>query len=206
MGMSLSAIARSRSTDRVTRVVVGPEVERPRTQHAFPSLRRWPCALADHRESGRPIERGAASGHSTVGRRVLVVDDESSMRMVCRFNLLAAGMEVREAANGREALALIREELPDLVLLDVMMPELDGWEVARELQRDPHTRDLPIIFLTARAEPSDRQRAAELGAVGYVAKPFDPIELPATIERILEQLARGQRDVLRRAVEEVSGY
>ncbi|MGH3003789.1 MAG: response regulator [Gaiellaceae bacterium] len=133
---------------------------------------------------------------------MLVVDDEASVRMLCCFNLLAVGFDVREAVDGREALALIAEEIPDLVLLDVMMPAIDGWDVARELQRDARTRDLPIVFLTARAEPADRQRAADLGAVGYVSKPFDPIELPATVEKTLEQVARGEHVALRRAVRE----
>jgi CheY-like chemotaxis protein len=83
-----------------------------------------------------------------------------------------------------------------------MMPELDGWELARELQRDPRTRDLPIVFLTARAERADRQQAADLGAVGYVIKPFDPIELAETIDLILERLAQGERDALGRGVRE----
>lgn len=122
--------------------------------------------------------------------------------MICHFNLAAAGMDVREAADGREALELIRADLPDLVLLDVMMPGVDGWEVARQLQADPRTRDLPIIFLTARAELADRRRAADLGAVGYVSKPFDPLELPETIEWVLQQVADGERDALRRSVRE----
>lgn len=185
-------------------VFVRPEVVRARKAQGVASLRRWPCALAERRESGRPIERGAVSGHSTAGWRVLVVDDEPSVRMICRFNLLAAGIDVREAVDGREALALVREDVPDLVLLDVMMPALDGWDVARELRSDPRTRDVPVVFLTARAEAADRQQAAELGAVGYVLKPFDPIELPARIHRILERVERGERDALRRAVGEAS--
>jgi two-component system copper resistance phosphate regulon response regulator CusR len=120
--------------------------------------------------------------------------------MICHFNLAAAGMDVRQAANGREALEAIRDEVPDLVLLDVMMPEVDGWEVAQQLQADPRTRDLPIVFLTARAELADRRRAADLGAVGYVSKPFDPLELPALIESVLERVAEGQREALQRSV------
>lgn len=200
--MSRSSTDNHRSNGRVRRASVGPEVVRVRAAPGRPSLRTWPCALAAREESGRPVERGSAAGRSTVGRRVLVVDDEAPVRIICRFNLVAAGVEVREAGDGREALALIREEVPDLVLLDVMMPALDGWDVAGELQRDPTTRDLPVVFLTARAEPADRRRAAELGAVGYVLKPFDPLVLPATIERILEQIARGEREALRRAVRE----
>lgn len=200
--MRQSAIGQSRSTGRVEGVVVRPEVVRARGSNRLRSLRRVPRACAERQESVRPVESGAASESSTVGRRILVVDDEASMRIVCRFNLLAAGFDVREAGDGREALELIREEAVDLVLLDVMMPVLDGWEVARELQADPRTRGLPIVFLTARAERADRERAAELGAVGYVLKPFDPVGLPATIENILEQLARGEGESLRRAIRE----
>jgi CheY-like chemotaxis protein len=198
--MSQSVIRTSRSNGRAGRGVVGPAVVRARRPER--PLRRWPRSLAERQESQRPVDRGAASGDPALGRRVLVVDDEASVRMLCRFNLAAAGMDVREAGDGREALERIAEEVPDIVLLDVMMPAIDGWGVARELQRDPRTRELPIVFLTARVEAADRQRAADLGAVGYVSKPFDPIELPATVERILEQVARGERGALRRAVRE----
>lgn len=194
-----------RRRDSVEAIVVAPGVTR-RPRLALRPIRspRWPCALAAGHSAGRPVEQGAASGQSTVGRRIVVVDDEPSVRMICRFNLVAAGMEVREAVDGSQALSTIRDEVPDLVLLDVMMPNLDGWEVARALQSDPRTRELPIVFLTARAEQTDRARAAELGAVGYLLKPFDPVALPSTLESILERLARGGRDDLRRAVREGS--
>jgi CheY-like chemotaxis protein len=178
--------------------VIAPYRERHNRRRG--PVRRWPSALAQPHRSSRPVELGAAEGRSALGRRILVVDDESSVRMICHFNLAAAGMDVRQAANGREALELIRDDVPDLVLLDVMMPELDGWEVARQLQADPRTRELPIVFLTARAELADRQRAADLGALGYVSKPFDPLELPETIEFVLEQVASGRREALRRSV------
>jgi CheY-like chemotaxis protein len=194
-----------RRPNRVEAIVVAPGVaRRPRLQLRPVRSPRWPCALAAGHSAERPVEQGAAAVRSPVARRILVVDDEPSVRMICRFNLAAAGMEVREAVDGSEALSTIREEVPDLVLLDVMMPNLDGWEVARALQGDPRTRELPIVFLTARAEQTDRARAAELGAVGYVLKPFDPVALPSTLESILERLARGERDALRRAVREGS--
>src|SRR5205085_12649041 len=106
---------------------------------------------------------------------------------ICSFNLEAAGLEVRQAVDGDEALALALEERPDLVLLDVMMPGRDGWTIASELRADPRTRDLPIVFLTARVDEVDRRRARDLGAVGYVTKPFDPLAPPARLERILER-------------------
>jgi DNA-binding response OmpR family regulator len=136
------------------------------------------------------------------GARVLVVDDEMSMRLLCQVNLNAAGFEVSEAADGEEALSRIRELLPDLVLLDIMMPKRDGWSVAAELARDSRTLELPIIFLTARADKADRERAYELGAVGYIVKPFDPLSLAETIGAVIERIARGEREEVRRAVRE----
>ena len=97
---------------------------------------------------------------------MLVVDDERSIRSSCRVNLVASGIEVLEASDGRAGLELARKERPDLVLLDVMMPELDGWTVARELAADEKTRDIPVVFLTARADPADRRLGEQLGGVG----------------------------------------
>jgi two-component system, OmpR family, alkaline phosphatase synthesis response regulator PhoP len=138
-------------------------------------------------------------GGGTV-RRVLVVDDERSIRLLCRVNLAASGMEVLEASNGHEALELARKERPDLLLLDVMMPELDGWSVARELAADEETREIPIVFLTARADPADRRLGEQLGGVGYVVKPFDPVSIGDFVENVLLRLERGEREQLRRAI------
>jgi len=132
----------------------------------------------------------------TVARRILVADDESTIRLLCRVNLTAEGMEVLEAPDGEQALELARRERPDLVLLDVMMPGRDGWSVARALADDEDTREIPIVFLTARAETTDRLRAHELGGVGYILKPFDPIRLAGTIETTLSRIARGERALL----------
>jgi len=131
---------------------------------------------------------------------VLVVDDESPIRMLCRVNLTAAGIEVLEADNGRDALELIRRELPDLVLLDVMMPDLDGWEVARRLAADPKTSEIPIVFLTARAGEADRRLGEQLGGVGYVVKPFDPVRIGDLVEEVLTRIEQGEREALRRGI------
>ena len=130
--------------------------------------------------------------------RVLVIDDEAPIRLLCRVNLEAEGMKVLEAADGPSGLEKAKESRPDVVLLDVMMPGLDGWRVAEELLDDDRTRDIPIIFLTARAEFRDRARGLDIGGVDYVTKPFNPIELAPLVRDLLDRLERGERDELRR--------
>jgi DNA-binding response OmpR family regulator len=130
--------------------------------------------------------------------RVLVIDDETPIRLLCRVNLEAEGMEVLEAADGRSGLELARRELPDIVLLDVMMPALDGWRVAEQLIEDSATADVPIVFLTARAELRDRARGLDIGGIDYITKPFNPTELATLVRRLLARLERGERDELRR--------
>ena len=130
--------------------------------------------------------------------KVLVVDDEPATRLLCRVNLEAEGMEVIEAGDGITGLEMARSEHPDVVLLDVMMPALDGWGVAEELLKDPKTAGIPIIFLTARAEFRDRARGLDIGGIDYITKPFNPVELAQLVESLLERLARGERDDLRR--------
>jgi CheY-like chemotaxis protein len=129
---------------------------------------------------------------------VLLVDDELAIRTICRVNLESDGLAVLEAKNGAEALDEIRRQRPSLVLLDVMMPGLDGWDVAEQLAADAETRDIPVVFLSARAAPEDRLRAQQLGAVGYVVKPFDPIELAGFVRDVLGRVARGEREQLNR--------
>jgi DNA-binding response OmpR family regulator len=134
----------------------------------------------------------------TNATRVLVIDDEAPIRLLCRVNLEAEGMDVLEAADGPSGLEKARAEAPDVVLLDVMMPGLDGWRVAEELLDDPRTESIPIVFLTARAELRDRARGIDLGGVDYVTKPFNPVELAPLVRDLLERVARGERDALRR--------
>jgi two-component system phosphate regulon response regulator PhoB len=129
--------------------------------------------------------------------RVLVIDDEAPIRLLCRVNLVAEGMEVLEAADGMTGLARAREQLPDVVLLDVMMPGLDGWHVAEELLADRRTAAIPIVFLTARAEMRDRARGLDLGGLEYVTKPFNPLELAPLVRDLLVRVERGERDALR---------
>jgi DNA-binding response OmpR family regulator len=130
--------------------------------------------------------------------KVLVIDDEAPIRLLCRVNLEAEKMEVFEAADGLSGLELARKEKPDVVLLDVMMPGMDGWQVAEQLLDDDATNQIPLVFLTARAELRDRARGLELGGVDYITKPFNPVELASIVETLLERVRRGERDELRR--------
>jgi DNA-binding response OmpR family regulator len=131
--------------------------------------------------------------------RVLVVDDEAPIRLLCRVNLEAEKMEVLEAGDGPTGLEMARKEHPDVILLDVMMPGLDGWRVAEELLEDPATSSIPIVFLTARAELRDRARGLDLGGLDYVTKPFNPVELAPLIRDLIARVEGGEREELRRA-------
>jgi DNA-binding response OmpR family regulator len=130
--------------------------------------------------------------------RVLVADDEPPIRLLCQVNLALAGMDVLQAADGQEALDLARSQVPDLILLDLMMPRLDGWTVAEELAADKRTSGIPVLFLTARATTADRRRAEELGALGYILKPFDPVGLGPLVTEVVARCERGEADELRR--------
>jgi len=107
-------------------------------------------------------------------------------------------MEVREAEDGLVGLAAAREERPDVILLDVMMPGMDGWQVLEELLGDEQTQGIPIVFLTARAEVRDQARGLELGGIDYVTKPFNPLDLAPLVENLLERVSRGETQNLRR--------
>jgi DNA-binding response OmpR family regulator len=137
------------------------------------------------------VAGGRVSSLSVATTRVLVIDDEPPIRMLCRVNLEAEGMEVLEAVDGPSGIEVARSELPDAILLDVMMPGIDGWQVAELLLEDEATRDVPIIFLTARADLQDRVRGLEIGGVDYVTKPFNPAELEAVVRRAVERSGSG---------------
>src|SRR5438309_6543642 len=130
--------------------------------------------------------------------RVLIIDDEAPIRLLCRVNLEAEQMEVLDAGDGPTGLEKARSEQPDVILLDVMMPGLDGWQVAEALLDDERTRSIPIIFLTARAEIRDRARGLDLGGIDYVTKPFNPLDLAPLVRALLERVSRGEQDDLRR--------
>jgi DNA-binding response OmpR family regulator len=117
-------------------------------------------------------------------RRILVVDDEERMVRFIRLNLEHDGFRVTEAFNGSQAINSVRSSLPDLVLLDVMMPDLDGFEVLRIIRETSH---VPVIMLTAKGEEDDRVRGLELGADDYITKPFSPRELVSRVRAVLRR-------------------
>ena len=118
---------------------------------------------------------------------ILIVEDEAPQAEMLRYNLESAGFGVIHADNGEEALLLVEEENPDLVLLDWMLPEVSGIEVCRRLRERAGGRELPIIMLTARGEEADRVRGLETGADDYVVKPFSPGELVARVKALLRR-------------------
>ena len=118
---------------------------------------------------------------------ILVVEDESALVTLLRYNLEREGFRVAEACDGEEALLAAREQKPDLVLLDWMLPLLSGLEVCRQMRRMPETRSVPIIMLTARGEEGDKLRGLDSGADDYVTKPFSPSELVARIRAALRR-------------------
>jgi two-component system phosphate regulon response regulator PhoB len=128
---------------------------------------------------------------------VLVIDDEAPIRLLCRVNLEAEGMTVLEAPDGTKGLDVARSEAPDAVLLDVMMPGLDGWAVAEELLGDERTSAIPIVFLTARADLRDRARGLDAGGLDYITKPFNPIELASLVRSVVAAVESGERETLR---------
>jgi len=121
--------------------------------------------------------------------RVMAVDDDHVIRGLLEVNLEMEGHEVVMAVDGQDALAKVRSDPPDLILLDVMMPNVNGWQVAEELKSDEATRDIPIIFLSARAMDADVRKGTSLGVESYVTKPFDPIDLMELIDRLLQERA-----------------
>jgi DNA-binding response OmpR family regulator len=120
---------------------------------------------------------------------VLVADDEDDIRSLVSFRLKRAGYDVITAADGEEALVLATTRLPDLVVLDMMMPKATGLEVMRSMREQSRTKDIPIILLTARAQEADVARGFEAGADDYVKKPFSPQDLQARVQALLERTA-----------------
>ena len=131
------------------------------------------------------------------GKNILIVEDEAAIREMVRFALGKSGFNFIEASDADEAQALMADQLPDLILLDWMLPGISGIELARRLKRDDYTRGVPIIMLTARSEEDDRVGGLEAGADDYVTKPFSPRELVARIKAVLRRAQpEGESEVL----------
>ena len=118
---------------------------------------------------------------------VILAEDDPDIQLVARLALRRAGFTVKVVGNGQEALDAIRQQMPDVVLLDWMMPELDGPETCRQLKADPATAGIPIIFLTAKSQEAEIQRGLSLGAAGYVTKPFDALALGQQVRDIVDK-------------------
>jgi DNA-binding response OmpR family regulator len=137
--------------------------------------------------------------------RVLIVDDEAGIRELCRVNLVLAGYEVLEAADGEQGLEQARTGKPDIIYLDVLMPGMSGWEVLTALRADDATRDIPVVMLTALNSEDDQIRGWEGGVVDYLTKPFNPLSLPDWTAAALEPRDKDEDQARRdRAVAKVS--
>jgi CheY-like chemotaxis protein len=119
--------------------------------------------------------------------RVLLVEDEPDILLIARAALKRSGLDVVTATNGADALSAVADERPDLILLDWMMPELDGFETCARLKADPDTQEIPVVFLTAKTDESARATCMALGALGCIAKPFDPLALGGQVLALWEQ-------------------
>jgi DNA-binding response OmpR family regulator len=120
---------------------------------------------------------------------VLLVEDDPDIQLITRLALRKSGFNVSVVGNGRQALEAVHAAIPDVVLLDWMMPELDGLETCRRLKMDPATSGIPIIFLTAKSQEQEIARGLALGATGYITKPFDALRLGEQVRRLLPDLA-----------------
>ena len=117
-------------------------------------------------------------------KKILVVDDEKQLVSLVKLHMEMAGYEVVSADDGEKAISIIREENPGLVILDLMIPKIDGWEVCRLMRAEPKTVDVPVIMLSARTDTEDKLKGFECGADDYVTKPFSPRELVARVNRL----------------------
>lgn len=122
--------------------------------------------------------------------KILIAEDERDIRDLITFTLTFAGYEVRAASNGEEALNMAREETPDLILMDVRMPRMTGYEACTEMKKEERLKSVPVIFLSAKGQDSEIQTGLQAGATEYLLKPFAPDQLTARIQAILAQLGK----------------
>ncbi len=141
-----------------------------------------------------PLNTSPETMMDAIATRIIIIEDEADIREVLAYNLKRQGFAVAQAGDGLSGLALVQQELPDLVLLDLMLPGLDGLEICRRLKAGEATRDLPLIMVTARGEENDIVTGLELGADDYITKPFGTRELLARIRAVLRRRRDGERD------------
>jgi two-component system alkaline phosphatase synthesis response regulator PhoP len=118
-------------------------------------------------------------------KRILAVDDEPHILKLVAFSLKSHGFEVLEASDGLSAISIAEAEQPDMILMDVMMPALDGYEACRRLKANPATQEIPVVMLTAKAQVSEQKTGLDAGAKDYICKPFTPKDLVAQVEALL---------------------
>ena len=134
----------------------------------------------------RVLPGAGLPGRQRLGR-VLLVEDEQDVAELIRYNLTKEGYDVVVSGNGNDALRLAREHRPDVILLDIMVPQLNGWEVCRRLKKDPELAAIPVIMVSGRVEEGDKVLGFEVGADDYVTKPFSPRELIARVRAVLRR-------------------
>ncbi|MFQ5900845.1 MAG: response regulator, partial [Thermodesulfobacteriota bacterium] len=132
--------------------------------------------------------------HDISAERILIVEDDEDILNLLEYNLTKAGLKIMKARDGRHALKVAKGEMPDLILLDLMLPELDGIEVCKILKRDDSTGNIPVLMITAKGEEVDRVVGLEIGAEDYIVKPFSPRELVLRVKAILKRV-KGKKTV-----------
>ncbi|HEY7203251.1 MAG TPA: response regulator transcription factor [Methylomirabilota bacterium] len=148
--------------------------------------------------SGRDAGERAGTGGQRAGK-VLVVEDEADVAEMIRYNLGKEGYDVRLAGTGVDALRQVKDVRPDVILLDIMVPQLNGWEICRRLKQDRETQSIPVIMVTGRVEEGDKVLGFEMGADDYVTKPFSPRELVARVRAVVRR-GRAREDTAGQAL------
>ncbi|MEW6555560.1 MAG: response regulator [Actinomycetota bacterium] len=138
-------------------------------------------------------------------KRILVVDDDPLVTRLLKINLEMAGFGVEEALDGESAVRMILENPPDLLVLDLMMPNMDGWDILRKIREMEDLRELPVILLTARVHDEDLIRGWEMGADDYITKPFNPMQLPDHVTSVLNRTPEERLDWRRRELAKLIG-
>ena len=123
--------------------------------------------------------------------KILVAEDERDIRELIAYTLMFAGYEIIQASNGADAVDLAMQEIPDLILMDVRMPRMTGYQACEVLKQKPETQNTPVIFLSAKGQESEIQQGLGVGAVKYILKPFAPDDLTAQVQKVLKELNKG---------------